>query len=129
MLLGDLIYSRLTGDSNVNALTSTRVYPYHLPQSPTLPAVTYQIISRVPTEANTEIFETRLQLDCWASTYDGAHTLANLVQSSLRFYRVQDGDNNMILSIYDANQGDAYDDEQEIWRVIVDVIAIVHEVE
>ncbi|HMR01769.1 MAG TPA: DUF3168 domain-containing protein [Candidatus Competibacter phosphatis] len=127
MLLGDLLYTRLTTDATLTATLSTRVYPYKLPQSPTLPAATYQIISRAPTESNTQIFETRVQLDCWASTYDAAHALANLVQSSLRFYRKTDDDGNRILSIYDANQGDAYDDDQEIWRVIVDVIATVYE--
>ena len=128
MLLGDMVYTRLTTDATLTAMLSTRVYPSHLPQSPTLPAVTYAIVSRVPTESNTQIFETRVQLDCWATTYDAAHALANLVQKSLRFYRKTDGSGNRILSIYEANQGDAYDDEQEIWRVIVDVIAIVYEV-
>lgn len=127
MLLGDMVYTRLTTDATLTATLSTRVYPSHLPQSPTLPAVTYAIVSRVPTESNTQIFETRVQFDCWATTYDAAHALANLVQKSLRFYRKTDGSGNRILSIYDANQGDAYDDEQEIWRVIVDVIAIVYE--
>lgn len=127
-ILGDMLYTRLTTDSTLTAMLSTRVYPYKLPQSPTVPAVTYQIISRVPTESNTQIFETRVQLDCWATIYDDAHTLANLVQKSLRFYRKTDGNGNRILSIYDANQGDGYDDDQEIWRVIVDVIATVYEV-
>lgn len=127
MLLGDLLYARLTTDATLTATLGLRVYPDHLPQSPTLPAVTYQVISRVPTEANTQIFDVRIQLDCWAATYDAAHALANLVQKSLRFYRQSQG-GNLILSIYDANQNDTYDDTQEIWRVIVDMIAMVYEV-
>lgn len=126
-IIGDMLYSRLTTDATLTGTLSTRVYPDHIPQSPTLPAVSYNIVSRVPTESNTQIFETRVQLDCWASTYDGAHAVANLVQKSLRFYRKTDGNGNRILSIYDANQGDQYDDEQEIWRVIVDVIVTVYE--
>lgn len=128
MMLGDLLYTRLTTDATLTATLGLRVYPYHLPQTPTVPALTYQIVSRVATESNTQIFETRVQFDCWATTYDAAHALANLVQKSLRFYRKTDGDGNRILNIYDANQGDAYDDDQEIWRVIVDMIAIVYEV-
>lgn len=127
MMLGDLLYARLTADSAVSTLVDDRVYPLHLPQSPTLPALTYQVISRVPTEANTEIFEVRIQFDCWSSNYDQAQTLAVAIKRSLRFYRQADNDDNMILSIYDANQSDGYEDEQEIWRVIVDVIAIVYE--
>lgn len=127
MLLGDMLYTRLTTDATLTGTLGLRCYPDHLPQTPTLPSVSYAIISRVPTESNTEIFETRVQLDCWASTYDGAHALANLVQKSLRFYRQTTGGQS-ILSIYDANQADQYEDTEEIWRVIVDVIAIVHEV-
>lgn len=126
MRLDELLFAALTNDATVAGLVAARVYPQKLPQSPTLPAITYQIISRVPTEANTELFDIRLQLDSWATTYAGSQALAGAALSALRFYR-QSAGGNTILSIYDANQSDAYEDEREIWRAIVDVIVIYHE--
>lgn len=127
MQLGDMLYTRLTTDATLTARLGTRVYPYHLPQSPTYDAVAYQIVSWVPTEANTEISEVRIQLDCYATTYDLASSLAHLVRKSLRYYRKSDGSGNRILNIYDANLRDAYEDEPTVWRAIVEMIATVYE--
>ncbi len=125
--LGDLLYTRLTTDGTVSAQVSTRVYPDHLPQSPTLPAIAYQIISSPANlDSNTNLLEVRFQFDCYTSTYDLANSLAKLVRQSLRYLRRTDG-SNTILSIHEVNQQDAYEDNPEVWRAIVDVIAIVHE--
>lgn len=126
MRLDEFIFAALTGDATVAGLVVARVYPQKLPQSPTLPALTYGIVSRVPTEANTELFDCRIQLDCWASSYAGASVLATATLNALRYYRKSDA-GNTLLSIYDSNYLDDYDDEREIWRVIVDVIAMYHE--
>ncbi len=126
MRLDEFIFAALTEDATVAGLVAARVYPQKLPQSPTLPAITYGIVSRVPTEANTELFDCRIQLDCWASSYAGATALALATLSALRYYRKSDA-GNTLLSIYDSNYIDDYDDEREIWRVIVDVIAMYHE--
>jgi len=126
--LGDLIYTRLTTDATLTARLSTRVYPDHLPQSPTYDAVAYQIVSWVPTDSNTEISEVRIQLDCYASSYDLASSLAALVRKSLRYYRTTDGSGNRILNIYDANLRDAYEDDPTVWRAIVEMMAMVYEV-
>lgn len=128
MQLGDMLYTRLTTDATLTARLSTRVYPWHLPQSPTYDAVAYQIVSWVPTDANVEISEVRIQLDCYASTYALASSLAGLVRKSLRYYRRSDGSGNRILNIYDANQRDAYEDDPVVWRAIVEMIAMVYEV-
>lgn len=126
MRLDEFLFAALTADATVGGLVVARVYPQKMPQSPTLPAITYQIVSRVPTEANTELFECRVQIDCWAATYAGASALAIAALKALRFYRRGDG-GNTLLSIYDSNYIDGYEDEREVWRTIVDVIAMYHE--
>jgi hypothetical protein len=72
------------------------------------------------------LFECRLQIDTWATSYAGSNALAIATLKALRFYRRSDG-GNTLLSIYDSNYIDGYEDEREIWRTIVDVIAIYHE--
>lgn len=126
MRLDEFLLEALTENATVAGLVGTRVYPHKLPQSPTLPAVTYRIISQPPTEANTELFEARIQLDCWGGTYAASAALAVAVPKALRFYRKSDG-GNTVLSIYDANKGETYEDEREIWRTIIDMMAMYHE--
>jgi hypothetical protein len=65
-------------------------------------------------------------LDCWSATYAGSRVLAIAAKAALRFYRKSAG-GNTVLSIYEANQRDDDDDERQIYRQIVDVIAMYHE--
>lgn len=68
------IRTHLIGDAGLAALVAARVYPVELPQRPTLPAITYQQISSLPTqtrdEAEAKHERTRFQFDCWAADYD-----------------------------------------------------------
>lgn len=41
-MIYDDLYSYLIGQSTITALVGTRVYPLHLPQNPTLPALTME---------------------------------------------------------------------------------------
>lgn len=127
MRLDEFLFEALTEDATVGGLVAERVYPRKLPQTPTLPAISYSIISDVPNmESNTELSDVRIQLDCWAATYAGSRALAIAAKQALRFYRKSDG-GNTVLSIYEANQRDDDDDERQIYRQIVDVIAMYHE--
>lgn len=126
MRLDEFIFAALTGDATVAGLVVARVYPRKLPQTPTYPSIVYSIISDVPTEANTELSDVRIQLDCWSATYAGSRVLATAVKRALRYYRRSDA-GNTVLSIYDANQRDDDDDERQIYRQIVDMIAMYHE--
>jgi hypothetical protein len=115
-----LVYGRLTGNSEVAALVGTRVYPLHLPQAPTYPAIAYSRISTV--EAHTHdraggLSESRLQVDCLAANYAGARALAGAVRGALDGW--VDRDNNIMACLLE-NEFDLYDDLTETFRVIID---------
>jgi hypothetical protein len=76
----------LIADTAVLALVSTRVWPTILPQSPVLPAVTYQVISafRRPTLTTTDnLPEKRVQIDAWGKTFEQAHAVAEAVRKAI----------------------------------------------
>lgn len=68
------IRAHLIADAGLAALVGARVYPLQLPQRPTLPAVTYQHISTLPTQHRDNPYahheRSRYQFDCWAGDYD-----------------------------------------------------------
>lgn len=74
----------------VTVLAGVGVARPRLPQPPTFPAIRYQRISTVRTNsidgANVGVTEAGMQIDCMASTYDAAKTLADSVRGVLHGY-------------------------------------------
>ncbi len=127
MLLEAAIYSQLSTYAGLAALTGTRIYPLLLPQDPTLPAVTYQTISRVMEEvrgAGPRYAETRVQIDCWAASYSSAKAVAEQVRAALQDYTgtmggaggvpVLDGDM--------TSETDVYEPDALLHRVMVEAL-------
>lgn len=79
----EALYEKLSTTAGLTSLVSTRIYPDLMPQSPTLPAVTYQMISNVEEERHrgqTGDARPRFQLTCWASTALAAAAVATQVR-------------------------------------------------
>lgn len=84
------IYSILTNDATVAALTSTRVRPAQLLQDETMPAIRYERVSATRTHAmNSDpgLVAARFQVDNFAASYSGARALANATRGALSRYR------------------------------------------
>lgn len=76
----------LLADAGVLAAVSTRVYWNVRPQSSALPAITLQRISDIPVgddEGADDLTETRVQVDCWASTFAAALAAGRAVEAAL----------------------------------------------
>lgn len=88
--IGSAIRHRLVNDATVSALVATRVYPQVLPQSPTLPAVVYNVLSDTPSDdisGNAGLFKAEIQFDCFATTQLAAEALDEKIRLSLQGYR------------------------------------------
>lgn len=117
------LQSHLSADANVSALVSSRIYPLRLPQSFTLPALTYQRVSteRKPTLSGpNERVVGRFQINCFAVSYSAARTLANKVRISLNGYKGTLGGEVNVGGI--SIQGEWEDDDQQtdVYRVMLD---------
>lgn len=90
----------LKADGTVAAIT-TRVQPIRINQVGELPAITYQLISTSPVNhatGTTDTTEARIQIDCWASTYDGSKTLADAARGALSGVADDSGDPQISMS-------------------------------
>ena len=125
MALGELIYTALTTDAGVSALVGSRVYPLYLPQDPTLPAVTYQQISRVRRSERSTVSRVRVQFDCWAQTYREARQLADTLRPALDGYHAQGAPNIVEADL--ANEVDTFAPDVEGNRIIVDFFLTITE--
>jgi len=97
-MIGRFIVSRLSG---------IRVYPQVLPQDVTLPAVTYNQISRSALHAfgGDRSTRNRVQIDVWAEGYSEVRSLAAEVKERLSRYR---GEN--VRDVFLTNEFEGFED-------------------
>lgn len=114
--------SLLVADPNVYGQVSTRIYPMQAPESAGLPLIIYQRVSET-TDADLLIHSTRMQVDCYATTYDAALQLAEDVRRAL-LNRTCITDTETILDISVISCIDMYDAETRISRVVTDFMLL-----
>jgi len=119
-MLGSILTTRANAHSGLSALIGTRFAPGQLTDDETIPAVTYQVISTPERDDVPEMYEPRVQFDCWASTYLAAKGVAEQVKAAFNGWSKKDG-NPIILFGKRANEIDMYEPVTARWRIIVDV--------
>lgn len=88
--IGGTIRTKTLATSSVSDLVSTRMYSDVLPQSVTMPAITYTVIDTTPNEHLTgiaDVSRARIQIDCFATSRAGANALGDAVRLALEKYR------------------------------------------
>lgn len=127
-MVEEAVRALLVADPAVSALVSARVYPAPLPQSPALPALSYQRISATRTrsqEGPSGRARCRFQVDAWASTYDDARQLAAATRRALDGFRgVVAGVELQEVQL--ATDRDLYEPDVKLHRVSADYF-VAHE--
>lgn len=105
----------LVANAAVNAIVSGRVYPNKLPQTVTLPALTYQRIDtpRVhshDTSGATGTAHPRIQFDCWAASYSSAKSLSDALRGALNGYKGTMGSVNPVTVQSALQEDERFDD-------------------
>ena len=79
----------LLAEPAVAGLIADRCYPERLPQNAALPAITFQRVfgtESVTHDGPSGLGRSRLQFDCWATSYGDVLELAGAAKSALRAY-------------------------------------------
>lgn len=128
MSLDTAIQTVLAGASGLTNVVGTRIFRDKLPQDPTYPAVTYHLISAVPTHAmgvDAGLDISRVQVSCWATTAGGVEALATEVRTALsRFSGTPSPPGDVVIQhILVENEGpNLFESEVEIYHRPVDVM-------
>lgn len=115
--------SFVIADATVTGLIGDRMYPVRAPQAPVKPYITYQRVSGQrlhDLDGALGWARPRFQLDCWATTYLGALTLAGAVRSRLNGFHGTL--TTLRVAILLENSRDDYEEEPDLYRVIQDYI-------
>jgi len=81
-----LLNTILTGNSTVTRLVNTRIYPLVMPQSPTLPAVTYQRVNANPVNTlsgYSGLMNPHITVNSFATDYGQAKEIANAIHVAM----------------------------------------------
>lgn len=90
---GALIYSILSASPDMQTLTGGRIYPMRLPQGTAVPAVAYQLVSRMPNEMThgQRIYDhARIQVSIFANTYAEMSAVGDACRAAIDGYRSAD---------------------------------------
>lgn len=123
-MIVEQINARLKAVSGVTSIVGERIYPHHLPQGATLPALSHMQLGFEPVHAmsaDPNIQSLRLQVSCWASQYSQAKTLAKAVRDALSRHRAT-AESDEFLDVLVDNEIDDFDPETEVYQVVVDLL-------
>lgn len=116
----ETIRAELAANGTLTGLVGTRIYPQVLAQEATVPAIVLSVVSEVPQNTLTGTTErlrmSRVQVDCYATTYLGAHQVADAADAVLSALMRHD------LSAQRENFQDIYDDAAQLHRVSSDYL-------
>ena len=118
------IYDRLSGHAGLSALVINRIYPNHVPQNVTLPAVSYHRVSAVRPSAmgaDSGVVRARFQVDVWASSFadaSGARPVAEQVRLALQRWSTTSG--TIVQETFFLNERDLYEDRRDLHHAALD---------
>ena len=126
------IYQRVAADSGVRAIIGNpaRLYPVVLPESPTYPCATYQVISDVPAYVLVgapPLKVMRIQVDTWSggpenASYLDAKNAQVAIRAALDRFVGTLPDGTKVAGIFVANAHDEYGQDGRAYRTITDYI-------
>lgn len=106
-----ILYSALSGDAGVTALTSLRIYPNRVPLGTVYPAIGYSMISSAKI-ASGNCQQSRIQIDMFDSTYSGCKAVRDAVLTVI----------NGRTDWYYVQGPDLYEDDTQLHHQNIDVI-------
>ena len=113
----------LEGSTGIGDLVANRIYPIKLPQNPTLPAMTYRVISGME-HHNIDVAYPRFQFNCWGDTYSDARGLADATKQAFQRMKSVIGGTSgkaMIQGVVLNDIDMSYEMDTQLYGVFVDV--------
>ena len=88
-VLEEGLFTYLSTYAGLVSLISTRVYPFRVPQSATMPCMTYQrvdtprVLTHDTSGTGSDLAHPRFQFDTWAATYSSAKAINDQIRAAL----------------------------------------------
>jgi hypothetical protein len=119
------IFHLLSATAAITSLCEGRIYPTILPPGPTLPALTYRMISAKPSPTlTTSGFQRwRMQCDCFAETEAQAVGLREALRSTLEGYNGVLSDGTFLQDAQFVQLSDSFQDDASLHLICGTLLA------
>lgn len=116
------LFNLLSTTPAIEAICQTRIYPVVLPEEPTYPAATYQMISAraEPTFETSGFQRWRIQFDCFGVAYPDASGLRDALIKALNGYQGVLSDGTILQNADFIQLTDYFYDQARIFRCMVE---------
>lgn len=134
MSIEEVLFEYLSTSASLTALlgagSDARIYPKRLPQQPVLPALVFQVVSKVPAYTHEQagdppvasaFVRSRFQFDLWAADYEGLLPLRDALFAGISGFRGMMGAMK-IESVFVLNEVDGFEADTGSARKIVDAV-------
>lgn len=121
MSLESGLYALLSG---ANTSAGDRIYPERLPQTPTLPAITFDYIDGLPQyhRDGDDLDRIRVQLNLWTQTAGERTTLTEEVRAVTSGYSGAPNGETFLQILWDNIQNGEYDPALNLYSRLIDLI-------
>lgn len=122
MTFSDDLRTFALADATISGLIGSRWHPSVLPENPTTPAVTYEVVSapRMRSHTSSGPVGYRYQLDGWAETAAEAEQLGEAIVARFERYSGAAGNATIDVSLVE-DESDRYEESLGLYRRRVDV--------
>jgi hypothetical protein len=124
------IYSKLSGDTAVAAIVSTRIYPMRMPQGVVFPAISFDRVSTdtrdLTHNGTNQTAQGTFQFSCFAEDPKSAKQLGATVVKALHGWKGTVAGEKIFRSAV-LNETDLFDEDMGIFQVAIDVAIMYRE--
>lgn len=119
-MIGESLFTVVTGNTAVSSLIGTRFYPAVLPKDATLPAAVYKFVggNNAPTMDTRGLQRSRLQIDCFGDTYSDAVNVRKAIVETLGGYSSAE----FTSQVLNATGSDGFDQDLLQFVALLDVV-------
>ena len=129
MSIESAVYTRMANLAAISALVSTRIYPQHMPQKPTYPAITYRRLDGSPFSllgSDTSVIDARFEIVNYENTFDAMINLSDELRQCWQRYSGT-VDSMVIRDTFISDISNDYNSDLEIYEGTV-LIKLTYEV-
>lgn len=121
MALHTAIFGYLAASADFHAVAGDRIYPVRLPQLPTMPCVSYSIMSDPRHCLDGATYQhSRIQFNCWAETYLQVKSVAETIKALLNGFRGTMNSEEKIDSCLVISELDQFESNVDIFQEILE---------
>lgn len=109
------VYSALSGEGTVTAITSTRIYPVPLNQAGVYPAISYERVTtdrQMTLSGYATLERVTIRVNCYATALDALHALSSAVTKTM--------ENSTRFKALATDKSDSYEDRLRLRRRMIE---------